>query len=165
MNRVLAILALLCVPLPQTVPGAIHTQGKVVLNSYDPMDVDGDAMRETLVCMDCVDTLAPHTSFKGSDFMFQVVGKRQYFHPQHKARLATGIAAGMGYQGCAKATYVKGMVRIDNLPANTVVCVITNEGRYSEIKIEKFDPQMKRLSLSYTTWERENSSSIVNPPH
>jgi hypothetical protein len=129
------------------------------------LDLDGEGTYWVQVCFDCDEPQHLTTSYKGSDFMFQVVGKRQYFHPQHKAKFATGIPSGTGYAGCAGASYKKGMIRIDNLQPNTVVCVLTDKGRYSEIRVENYDPKLQRLSISYITWEKEGPSNSPEPPH
>jgi hypothetical protein len=160
---VLSILLLISVPGPQGSTHTIHKQGNFDLISYQAIDIDeGDSWVDA--CADCEEQPLL-TSFKGSDFMFQVVGKRQYLHPQHKARLASGITRGTAYEGCARATYAKGKLRIDTLPPKSVICVITDKGRFSEVTIGDYDPQIKRLSFFYITWEKETVPLTTKPSH
>jgi hypothetical protein len=138
----------------------VHKQGTVDITDMHAVDIDEGASW-TRVEVDGPPPVIPElTSFKGSDFMFMVVGKKFYLVLQHKAQAAIGIPAGKGYAGCAAATFVKGKVRIDNLPSTTVICIHTDQGRFAEIRVEKYEPEYKNLAFSYTTWEKENAVPV-----
>jgi eukaryotic-like serine/threonine-protein kinase len=55
--------------------------------------------------------------------------------------------------GCQSASYSSNPIAISDLPEGTYVCVQTNEGRYSQVRIEAtVGPSPGTLSISYTTW-------------
>ncbi len=92
-------------------------------------------------------------SFKGSDFWFRA-GKRRYFIPQHGAMFSKSVFNAVGYRECAAATYTKGEICIDELPANAQICVRTSEGRFGSIQITRYDPKERMLYITHVTWEK-----------
>jgi hypothetical protein len=148
-----AIFALLGLFAQQDSTPRIHKQGEIDL--YDAGAADRYKDRESItVCVDCQEPVVQATeSFKGSDLWFQA-GRRRFLHPQHGAVFAKVSPGGTGYDYCANATYKRGAIRIDKLPADAQICIRTDERRYCAIQIIRYIPESGRLSISYTTWEK-----------
>jgi hypothetical protein len=162
MNRVLALLALLTLPLPQGGDVGIHAQATRTLIDREAEDVDLGGI-STLIDESNDGILRSPMSFNGSDFWFGWDGKAARLHPQHGAQLVRGGAAEAGFLGCSRASYAKGEIRIDDLPVGSHICVHTNESRYSELRIVSFDRKKKTFSFTFTTWVKSNSDSIYQP--
>ena len=162
MIRTLAVFLLLSIPLPQEAPTGVHASAKRTLIDREATDVDARGT-EVLIDESNDGVLRSPLSFEGSDFWYGWDGKAERLHPQHGARLAKGGSAEAGYLGCSKAVYAKGAIRIDDLPIGSHICVHTNEGRYSELRIESFDRGKKTLSFTFTTWVKNDSDSTYQP--
>jgi hypothetical protein len=161
MIRAFAFLVLFGFPLVQGSAVGIHLQGSKTIWDRWAVDLDVDY---TLIDDSNDDSPPdPAMSFEGSDFWFGWDGKAERLHPQHHAKLAKGSSAELGFLGCSKATYAKGEIRIDDLPVGSHICVHTNEGRYSELRIESFDRKKKTITISFTTWVKNSSDSIYQP--
>ena len=86
-----------------------------------------------------------------------------YLHPIFGARIAVVGTTSIGRDGCAGAAWSPPgggpgsntfEIDVSNLPEGTYVCVLTNEGRYSEFRITaEVGPSPGTLNISYTTWE------------
>jgi len=47
-----------------------------------------------------------------------------------------------------------GRQHLEDVPVGTYVCVRTNEGRYSQFRVNQFTPGYPHtLKIGYTTWE------------
>ena len=58
-----------------------------------------------------------------------------------------------GLAGCSTARYSPGRISIRDIPVGTYVCVRTNEGRYSEFRVNaRVGPSPGTLRIGYTTW-------------
>ncbi|HEV3219978.1 MAG TPA: hypothetical protein VGZ48_09415 [Candidatus Acidoferrales bacterium] len=162
MTWTLAIFLILSIPLPQNTTPDFHFQGKRTLIDRDTTDLD-DGLNETLIDESNDGILRSPLSFDGSDFWYGWDGKAERLHPQHGAQLARGGTAEAGYLGCSKAIYAKGVIRIDDLPVGSHICVHTNEGRYAEMRIESFDRKKKTISFTFTTWKKNESDTTYQP--
>ena len=162
MRWTVAICALLGLAAMQDTAPRIHKQGEIEL--YDAHAADLDQDREFItVCVDCEDPIVqPTESFKSSDFWFQA-GKRRYFHPQHGARFSRKISSEVSYSDCTKAAYQRGAIRVDNLSADAHICLRTSEGRYASLQVKPYIPGSGRLSIVYTTWEKDQKTGAVPP--
>jgi hypothetical protein len=77
----------------------------------------------------------------------------RYLTPWNGTLLALVGTVAPGSSGCQSASYSSNKIAIADLPEGTYVCVQTNEGRYSQVRIEApVGPSPGTLSISYTTW-------------
>ena len=165
MRWTIAICTLIGLAALQDATPQIHKQGSIQFYNRAAVDIDEDTA-VVLVYVDGndFDPVPTHPSAKGTDFWFEV-GRIQQFHPQHGAKFATSSVHSSEYDDCTKATYKNGSVRVDNLPKSEYLCVRTSEGRYANIQIVNYDSKSGRLSLKYTSWEKQAPSSARKTNH
>jgi eukaryotic-like serine/threonine-protein kinase len=98
-----------------------------------------------------------------SDIWFEAeTATRRFLAPQNKAQIAAVGRQSVGRDGCAKAALGSAKIPIETLPAGSYVCVRTNQGRYSELRVmANVGPSPGKLDVEYTTWE----ASFVISPH
>jgi hypothetical protein len=163
MGRIVLLFWAFTLSLPQDAANTIRFQGKWNIGDREAVDLDVGDSGGIMTRIDGPDEpfREPPMSFKGSDFWYEFEYKFQRLNPQHGARLARGRAAEAGLAGCSKATYAKGTIRIDDLPVGSHICVHTNEGRYSEMRIEEFDRKRKSFSFTYSTWKKDASDPVA----
>ncbi len=135
--------------------GQVRKTGQMRVNLHCAVDLD-DGICECVVTLDGNGTEFPsHPSGKDDDFRLEPRGSGLCLQPRHRAEFARGTASKAGLSGCMNATYVKGQLRVDQLPLGNHICVRTNQGRYSELRIdEAIRRGADQVLLSYTTWER-----------
>lgn len=156
MRWTVAICALIGLGALQDASPQMHKQGNIQFYNGAAVDIDeGTSVVLVYVDGNDFDPIPTHPSAKGTDFWFEVGRRFQQFHPQHGAKFATSSVHSSEYDDCTKATYKKGSVRVDNLPASEYLCVRTSEGRYANIQIVNYDSKLGRLSLKYTVWEKQ----------
>jgi len=113
---------------------AIQASGTVDLRQTFALDLDSGA--ETR---------------RGADVWYQAVTERQkYLSPMAPARMSLGTGRPVGLSGCRSARYSDVNISLSDLPVGTHACVLTGDGRYSEIRVDGF--RGTTMSLSYTTW-------------
>jgi hypothetical protein len=91
-----------------------------------------------------------------ADVWFEAVTAwEMYLVPRNGARMWLGDGSNRGYAGCSTGgPYTTARVPIGSLPVGTYVCVRTNEGRYSQFRVNGWGAGYpKTLALGYTTWE------------
>ncbi len=91
-----------------------------------------------------------------ADAWFEAVTAwEMYIVPRNGARIWLGDGSNRGYAGCSSGgPYTTARVPIGSLPVGTYVCVRTNEGRYSQFRVNGWGAGYpKTLALGYTTWE------------
>jgi hypothetical protein len=88
------------------------------------------------------------------DFWFEAATfTERYMTPWNGTQIALLGTHEPGLSGCQAANYSSNKIAIADLPAGTYVCVQTNEGRYSQVRIDApVGPSPGTLSISYTTW-------------
>ena len=78
----------------------------------------------------------------------------RYIVPQNDASMAIVGTVSVGRDGCVSAPLSTEQIDINNLPEGTYVCVLTNQGRYSQFRINApIGPSPGTLFIGYTTWE------------
>jgi hypothetical protein len=133
----------------------VRKTGQMRIGSYCAVDLDeGDW--ECMVVVDGDGTESPgYPSKKTDDLRVEDGDSRLYLRAVHGAELAIGTRTEAGMPGCMTATYAKGRLRVDCLPAGLHICVRTNQARYAELRIdEPVRGKAGYIVLSYTTWER-----------
>lgn len=90
----------------------------------------------------------------GGDIWFQAVTATQrYLVPRGGAEMSISGRRNRGLAGCSTARYSAGRISIRDIPVGTYVCVRTNEGRYSEFRVNaRVGPSPGTLRIGYTTW-------------
>lgn len=177
MRWIVAICALVGIAAMQDATPPVHKQGKMEVPHYWAADFDTGRVgyagksyiidsENDVVFMDGGEDPPPIylTSFKGSDFWFEP-GARQYLRPQHGAMFSKQIVSDAAYSTCAVTAYSKNRVRVDNLPAGSLICIRTSAGRYANIQVNGYDRESYRLKLTYITWEKTNSSGTGKSSH
>jgi hypothetical protein len=88
------------------------------------------------------------------DFWFEAATPTdRYITPWNGTQIALVGTHAPGLSGCQSASYSSNKIAIAELPVGTYVCVQTNEGRYSQVRIDApVGPSPGTLSISYTTW-------------
>ncbi|MCK4298664.1 MAG: SH3 domain-containing protein, partial [Planctomycetes bacterium] len=91
----------------------------------------------------------------GADLWFHAAtAVERYVEPQNGATIAVVGTSSVGRGGCADAPLSTARIHVNDLPAGTYVCVLTNMGRYSEFRVSApVGPSPGTLSIEYTTWE------------
>ena len=75
------------------------------------------------------------------------------FTPINGAQISFTDGSERGYAGCSAATYSAAPVLLASIPIGGYVCLRTNEGRFTEFRINSVGPILRILSVSFTTWE------------
>jgi hypothetical protein len=91
----------------------------------------------------------------GGDIWFEAAtATARYFSPYGGGSLSAPMGTlAPGLSGCQSANYSTNRIAIGDLPVGTYVCVHTDEGRYSQVRIESLvGPSPGTLSISFTTW-------------
>ncbi|MDY6874950.1 MAG: SH3 domain-containing protein [Chloroflexota bacterium] len=92
----------------------------------------------------------------GSDadlWFHAVTAAERYVEPQNGATIAVVGTSSIGRGGCIVAPLSTARIHVNDLPAGTCVCVLTNMGRYSEFRVTvPIGPSPGTLSIVYTTW-------------
>lgn len=90
----------------------------------------------------------------GADIWFQAqTATQRYLVPRGGAQMSISGRRNRGLAGCSSARYSSGRVSIRDIPVGTYVCVKTNEGRYSEFRVNApVGPSPGTLQIGYTTW-------------
>jgi hypothetical protein len=88
------------------------------------------------------------------DFWFEAATPTErYVTPWNGTQIALVGTVAPGLSGCQSASYSSNKIAIADLPVGTYVCVQTNEGRYSQVRIEApVGPSPGTLSISFITW-------------
>ncbi len=93
-------------------------------------------------------------SIAGGDIWYHAVNATtRYLEPANGATMAK-VSGSVGKNGCMSAPLSSSPINFTNLPVGTYVCVHTNEGRYSQFRVNAlFGPAPSTLRIGYTTWE------------
>jgi hypothetical protein len=90
-----------------------------------------------------------------SDIWFEAVtAAERYVTPRNGATMAKVGTTAVGRSDCAAAPLSASRIHVNDLPEGTYVCVRTNQGRYSEFRVNApIGPSPGTLKIGYTTWE------------
>lgn len=120
----------------------VHIRNDLVLGRYQWIDLDTGA----------------YNPGNGGDLYFGEDANTQAFHlqPMSPATAANAGVAEQRYATCASPRTTADMIPLTQLPANSIVCVRTDEGRVSAVKITGTSdgPNGRDLHVTYVTWER-----------
>lgn len=87
----------------------------------------------------------------GADIWYQAVtAVEKYITPQNGAGIALGDGSNRGYAGCSTESFSGTSVPLADIPVGTYVCVKTNQGRFSQFRVNGFVGTT--MKLGYTTW-------------
>ena len=90
-----------------------------------------------------------------NDIVFQWATRTDLFiKPINGSKIAKWGNKSIGYYGCTNVPLTADRIHLELLKEGTHLCLLTNEGRYSEIRIDVF-PELivGTLVISYTTWD------------
>lgn len=88
----------------------------------------------------------------GADIWYRVdTPTVRFLAPTNGGRLALGNGSNRGYEGCSVAAFSTAAIPKASLPLGTYVCVRTNAGRISQVRVNSFAGGA--LRLGYTTWQ------------
>lgn len=95
------------------------------------------------------------------DFWFVAeTATKRYLSPSNGVKMAIVGTTSVGINGCKTAKLLQNRIDINDLSEGTYVCVLTNQGRYSEFRVdEPINPSPGALIITYTTWETANPQS------
>jgi hypothetical protein len=122
---------------PVAPPPAVHSSGTFDLAS--PLMVNVDQGNIALAGAD-IQYFAPNLT----DLALVPVGGAMISYTDGSQR---------NYAGCSTATFSTTPVPISSISPGQYLCVQTNEGRISELKINSIGAILRVLSVDYTTWE------------
>ncbi len=78
----------------------------------------------------------------------------RFVTPRNGATIAKVGTTSVGLSGCMAASLSNSRIHINDLPEGTYVCVRTNQGRYSQFRVNApVGPSPGLLTIGYTTWE------------
>jgi hypothetical protein len=78
----------------------------------------------------------------------------RYVTPTNGATIAKVGTTSVGLNGCMAAPLSDSRIGVDDLPEGTYVCVRTNQGRYSQFRVNaSVGSSPGTLHIGYTTWE------------
>lgn len=87
----------------------------------------------------------------GVDIWYRAITPASKFiTPRNGARLALGDGSNRGFAGCSTETYSSNPISVWAMPVGTYVCVKTNQGRYSQFRLNGYIGTT--MKLGYTTW-------------
>ena len=91
----------------------------------------------------------------GMDIWFEAeTATERYVTPTNGAMIAAVGTSSIGREGCAAAPLSNSRIPIQSLPAGAYVCVRTNQGRFSQFRVNAaVGPSPGVLQIEYTTWE------------
>jgi hypothetical protein len=138
----------------QPVVDGVRSHGELQLSTYQAVDLDLPQGWRTVCVDDCGISGPPGESFKGSNLQFRVIGKKAWLLRQHGTLFAMNLSSGEGLAHCEAGSYSKHNIEVGNLPVDTLICVITSDRRYAELRIGGYDQGKKILSAIFTTWEK-----------
>jgi len=128
------------------VSSIIHSEGQLRISQTWSADLDEGVVGGSMSDMDFW-------------FVAETATKR-YLSPSNGAKMAIVGTTSVGINGCKTAKLLQNRIDINDLSEGTYVCVLTNQGRYSEFRVdEPINPSPGALIITYTTWETANPQS------
>lgn len=122
-------------PLPLDPPPVTLSTGTVDLPQTWQMDLDDGSLG----------------SGGGADLWFRAqTATQRYLTPVGGARFALGDGSNRGRNGCREAAFTTASIPVTGALVGRYICIRTDEGRTSQIRINGLDGTI--LRLGYTTW-------------
>ena len=93
---------------------------------------------------------------QGADIWFEAkTATRRFITPRNGARIAIAGRRSIGLAGCKQRPLRNTPIPIRSIPVGTYVCVKTNQGRYSQFRVNRAaGPSPGNIHLGYTTWKK-----------
>ncbi|MCB1518892.1 MAG: SH3 domain-containing protein [Hyphomicrobiaceae bacterium] len=122
-------------PPPGPVVPAVRSQGNIALQQTFQANLDNG-----------------NVGAGGADIWFEAVNPIQkYLTPVNGAKLSLGDGSLRGYLACQGETYSDTRISLGLIDPGTALCVKTNNGRTSVIRVDSYAGTT--MNLSYRTWE------------
>ena len=137
------------IPTPTPSPLVVHSSGKLDIPQTWALDLDRGILSGEPVA--------------DADILFRAATEGlRHFAPVSGAKAGYMGGNRPGYDGCVVAKYSTAEVLIKVPSPGFYVCVLTNEGRYSEPQVFT-DADPGRVTLLYTTWAAVASTPTPTP--
>ncbi len=135
---VLIILVIVAIVATRPPPATIHASGTLSIPQTFLADLDQGAITSA-----------------GADIWFEAVtATARFVTPTSGVVIAKMGTSPVGKSGCAAAALSSARIDINNLPVGTYVCVRTNQGRYSQFRVDAaVGPSPGTLVIGFTTWD------------
>lgn len=93
---------------------------------------------------------------QGADIWFQAkTATKRYITPRNGAKIAIAGNRSVNLAGCKRLPLSSRSISLSALPVGTYVCAKTDQGRYSQFRINKrVGPSPGKLHIGYTTWKK-----------
>jgi len=93
---------------------------------------------------------------QGADIWFQAkTATRRFITPRNGAKLAIAGNRSVNLAGCKSLRLSSRSIPLSALPVGTYVCAKTDQGRYSQFRInQRVGSSPGKLHIGYTTWKR-----------
>ena len=119
---------------PQPQPNPIKSQGTINLPQTYTANLDNGQVTQA-----------------GADLWYEAVNPIvKFLVPRNGATMWVGGASAQGENGCAAGPFAGSKIPLLLVPAGTHICVKTDQGRISEIRVNGYGGTT--LTMSYTTW-------------
>ncbi len=93
---------------------------------------------------------------QGADIWFQAkTATQRFITPRNGAKLAVAGNRSVNLAGCKSLPLSSRSIPLSAVPVGTYVCAKTDQGRYSQFRINsRVGPSPGTLRIGYTTWKR-----------
>lgn len=150
-----AAAALLCVVLCVVCPLLRAEQrGIIKAGSGCSIAIDGGRVECVVNIQNAEEETKKHPAGKGWDLWVQASSRGIYLNPQNRAMLARTLHNDGTMADCRGALFKHERLRIDDLPPQVHVCVLTPDRVYGELMLESTsNPGPQPLVFSYIFWK------------
>lgn len=117
---------------------SIHSSGQLTIDQTWTADLDEGSVG----------------SDSGADIWFEAeTATERYITPWGNVKLAAAGMSPPGFKGCRDAFLSRSRIDINELPVGSYICVLTNEGRHSQVRIDApVGESPGTLEIDYITW-------------
>ncbi len=93
---------------------------------------------------------------QGADIWFQAkTATKRYITPRNGAKIAVAGNRSVNLAGCKRLPLSNRSIPLSAVPVGTYVCAKTDQGRYSQFRINhRVGPSPGMLNIGYTTWKK-----------
>jgi hypothetical protein len=137
------------------------------------LSVQGQLHRGQMVCKGRLDLqptasadldngeIGTRATARSADIWYQAVNESEsYITPQNGAKISETSQARRGFAGCQAARYNGDRLALTHLKPGSYLCVMTEQGRLTEIQVDgvypKYPvlaPKIMTISFAYSTWQ------------